>query len=98
MFALVAGQSWDAFVGQEVAHRRIDILVGARNVQAPPLQHRRQRRHGGAADANQMNLHETAPSSMMIRGRASATTRHLTPNGSVIDAPAVCPDGNPNRT
>ena len=35
---------------------------------------------------------------MTSRGRPSAITRHVTPNGSVIAGPVVCPDGKPKTT
>ncbi len=52
---LVADERPDAFRREEVAHRRIHVLIGALDVVSLPLQHRRKRRHGGAADANQMD-------------------------------------------
>ena len=51
----VAGGDGNALTGEKVAHRRIDVLVGAAHVVPAPLQQRRQRRHRRAADADEMN-------------------------------------------
>jgi hypothetical protein len=51
----VAAPCFDAFGEQEIAHRRIDVLVRALNVAAFPLEHRRQGRGGGTADTDHVN-------------------------------------------
>src|SRR5581483_11076190 len=99
VFGTVPDERAYPFRRQEVAHRRIDVLVRPLDLEALALQHRRERRHRGAAYAYQMHApHETADSSMTTRGRSPATTRHWTPNGSVIAGPVVCPEGNPRTT
>ena len=91
---VVALERGDALVAQEVAHRRIDVLVRAAHVEAAALQQRRQRRHGRSADANQVNtchdsvgprsaVHSTAASSMTSDGRSPASTEAAIPSGSV---------------
>ena len=101
MLGLVAVEGADAFGREEVAHRRVDALVGALHVEAALLEQRRERRHRGAADANQVDafidrlsrdgglLNDEPPA-------APATTRARTPSGSVSAAPVVWPDGKPN--
>ena len=69
----VAAQHGDAFGREEVAHRRIHVLIRSADVEALALQHRGQRRHGRAADADQMDsaarlTQSTAASSMTRRG------------------------------
>ena len=50
----------DLLFRQEVAHRRVDVLVRAADVEALALEHRSQRRHGRAAHANQVDpLHSS---------------------------------------
>jgi hypothetical protein len=58
----IAREGRDAFGGEEVAHRRVDILIRSAHVEALALQHRGKRRHRRAADADQVNLgHRLAP-------------------------------------
>src|SRR5262249_37933953 len=86
---------------EEVAHRRIDVLIRAPHVVSAAFQERGKRGHRRATDANQMyslGVHAvTAASSMMSAGRGEGRTRPRTPNGSVNVGPAVWPDGRPNR-
>ena len=42
--------------GQKIRHGRIDILIRARDVEAPGLEHPGQGGHGRAADADQVNM------------------------------------------
>ncbi len=79
---------------QEVAHRRIDVLVRAAHVVALALQHRRERGHRRAADADQMNArHRSLDSHCRFFDRSSIGPRRRrrrarrTPNGSVSVAP-----------
>ena len=68
----VALERRDALLRQEVAHRRIDVLVGAAHVVAAALEQRGQRRHRRAAHADQVNARgslTTAASSMISLGR-----------------------------
>ncbi len=46
----------NAEVAQEVRHGRIGCGVGAGDVESALLEHARQRGHGGAADADQVNV------------------------------------------
>ena len=46
----------DALLAQEVAHGGVDVLVGAADVEAAGAQHGGKRGHGGAADADQVNV------------------------------------------
>src|SRR5438067_4060061 len=96
----VALQRRDLLLGQKIAHRRIDVLVRSPHVVATTLEQRGERGHRGSADPNQVNpFHDvTAASSIITAGRDPATTRARTPNGSVRQAPVVCPDGSPNST
>ncbi len=49
----------DPLLQQEVAHRRVDVLIRSTHVIALALEQRGQRAHGGTADANQVDaLHE----------------------------------------
>src|ERR1700737_1172839 len=98
VFGVVPAKSFDLPRLQECAHRRIHVVVGALNVMALPLQQSRKGGHRRAADTDEMNLHATPPSSMTRRGVSVAMTRACTPMGSVIDGPAVRPDGNPKIT
>ena len=93
--SVVSGEGADLFRFQKRAHRRVDVFVRSLDVAARALQQCRQRRHRGAAHTDQMNLHATPASSITSRGAALATTRALTPNGSVSDGPAVWPEGKP---
>ena len=43
-------------LAQKIRHRRIGCGVGAGDVESALLQHARQRGHGGAADADQVNV------------------------------------------
>ena len=63
-------------------HRRVDVLVGARDLVPALLQQARQGGHGGAADAREVDLHATAGSSTSSRpsGRRSVS-RARTPEG-----------------
>ena len=56
--------------GKKVAHRRIDVLIGAADVDATMLQQRRQRGHRRAADADQVNR---VPSTRPLPPRIDAT-------------------------
>src|SRR5262249_7115468 len=95
----ITGERRNLFRCEEVAHRRVDVLIRAAHVVSPALEHRGERRHRGAAYANQVNLHHsTAASSITRRGWAPPITRDCTPNGSVIAGDTVCPDGNPIST
>src|SRR4029450_2580602 len=85
----IADERGDPFGREKVAHRRVDVLIGSLDVDALVPQHRGERRHRRAADANHVHLHETADSSMTTRGAAPATTRQETPSGSVIAGPVV---------
>src|SRR4029450_6147526 len=89
----VALQRDDALLNQEVAHRRIDVLVGSAYIVATPLQKRGQRGHRGPAHTNEMDSPDahalTAASSMMSEGRGAVRTRARTPNGNVNVGPAV---------
>ncbi len=51
----IAGHDWDVFGREEIAHRRVDVLIRAAHVVAAPLQQRRERGHRGPADANQVD-------------------------------------------
>jgi hypothetical protein len=51
----IAGHRADPLAGEKVAHRRVDVLVGAADVVAAAAQQRRERGHGGAADPDQVN-------------------------------------------
>src|SRR5205814_668642 len=53
----VPGERRNAFGCEEVAHRRVDVLIRAANVVPFSLQHRGERRYGRAADADQVDLH-----------------------------------------
>ena len=102
----VAVERRDALAAQEVAHRRIDVLIGPAHVEAPALQHRGQRRHGRAADADQMNpLHGSAdgqgPPPPRSTSAAAGAVDHAARRrraAASSPAPAVWPDGKPNRT
>ena len=66
------------------------MLVGAADVVTAMLQQRGQRRHRGAAHADQMNAvatYSTAASRMRTTGVGPPTTSALTPNGSVHVGP-----------
>ncbi len=67
---LVTAARDHAFGRQEIAHRRVDVLVRPANIESLPLQHGGQRGHGRAADADEVHAraHATAASSMMSRG------------------------------
>ena len=98
---VVALERGDALVAQEIAHRRIDVLVRAAHVDAAVLQQRRQRCHRRSANPNQVNtchdsvgtldraVHATAASSMISAGRSPASTDTSIPNGSVSAGPSV---------
>ena len=122
----VAGQRRDPLGREKVAHRRVDVLIGALDVEPLALQHRRERRHRRAADPDQVNLHSLSFASRRRPGRgrrsldvdrrlaageltrppilddetrpASAITRAVTPNGSVIAGVTVWPEGKPITT
>ena len=49
-------QNGDAEPAQQVAHGRIGSLVGAGDAMSPQLEQPGQRRHGGAADATEVNV------------------------------------------
>jgi tryptophan synthase alpha subunit len=51
----IAAQHRNAFALEEVAHRRVDVLIGAAYVAAFALEHRGKRRHRGAADTDEMD-------------------------------------------
>src|SRR5712691_2396748 len=55
VFGGIACHYWDAFGREEIAHRRIHVLIRAPNVMAATLQERSERRHRRAADADQVN-------------------------------------------
>src|SRR3954452_19864534 len=96
---LISDERANPFRGEEVAHRRVHVLVRSLDVVPFPLQHRGERGHRRAAYADQMNrAHWTADSSMTRRGLSPAMMRAVTPNGSVIAGPTVWPDGNPIST
>ena len=87
-------------VGQERAHRRVDVEVRARGPRGPcasgarrawPSPCRRCRSGGSSSYDRALFDHQR-------RLRLPATTRARTPSGRVIAAPGVCPDGNPNST
>ena len=110
----VALQRRDPLLLQEVAHRRVDVLVGSAHVVAAALEQGGERGHGGPADANQVDSRHlrcapVSPRSVLASiqrplPRSPApdwvrpTTRARTPSGSVSVAPLVCPDGRPNST
>src|SRR6266508_596859 len=98
VFGTVAGERPDVFGREKLAHRRVHVLIRSLDVEPLALEHRGQRRHRSAAHANQMNLHDTADSSMTSLGRPVATTRAATPNGKVVTGPFVWPDGKPMST
>jgi hypothetical protein len=52
VFRPVAGERRNPFSGQKIAHRRVHVLVRSANVEPLPLEHRGQRRHRRAADAD----------------------------------------------
>ena len=65
----IALEKGDALLHEEIAHRRVDVLVGTADVVTLALQQRGERRHRGAAHADQVNAsHETAASSITSRG------------------------------
>ena len=88
---IVALQRDDLLFREEVAHRRIHVLVRAADVVPARLQHRREGRHRRPADANQVNPlhHATAASSRRAPARLRPMTRARTPKGSVMQAPFV---------
>ena len=97
----IAGERRNAFGREKVAHRRIDVLIRSADVEALPLQHRGERRHRRAADADEVDrlAHWTAASSMTRRGCAiRRSTRHATPNGSVIGGPDGVAGRKPDTT
>ncbi len=51
----VSAERRDSLLDQEIAHRRIHILIGALDVVPSTLEQRRERGHGRAADADQMD-------------------------------------------
>ena len=53
--ALTLGLPQDAFLSEEIAHRRIHILIGTSYVDTFVLQHRRKRRHRCAAHSDQVH-------------------------------------------
>src|SRR5437762_7807932 len=88
VFGFVAALDANAFRGEEVAHRRIHVLIRTADIEAFAFEHRGERGHGRAADADQVDSlevvsHWTAASSMTRRGWLLATTRQSTPSGSV---------------
>ncbi len=89
MSRLVAFEGADAFRRKEVAHRRVDALIRPLDIVAALFEEGGQRCHRRAADANQMHLHSTAASSMINRLDSPATSRALTPSGSVIAGPST---------
>ena len=54
----IADERRDAFRGEEVAHRRVDVLIRSTHVEPFSLQQRRQRGHCRPADADQMRTSE----------------------------------------
>ena len=88
---------------EKVAHRRIDVLVGAPHVVSLVLQERRERRHGRAADADEMNalscrLDDMPPYDRRFldhdSGRRAGDDAARTPNGSVTSARTCGPTGD----
>ena len=61
----IPGERRDALRREEIAHRRIDVLIGAAHVAAALLQQRGERRHGGAADADEVVVHRRSPQSVV---------------------------------
>ena len=51
----VADEDGHTLGSEELAHRRIDVLIRPSHVEAFALQHRRKRRHSRAADADEVN-------------------------------------------
>ena len=98
----VTGECRDPLRDEEVAHRRIDLLIRSLHVVAAALEQRRQRGHGGAADADQMDAQLRSGNGRILdhdaAGAGLDSTRTSTPNGSVQHGPLVWPDGNPNST
>ena len=52
---MVPAQGWNALRGQKIAHRRVDVLIGPAHLAPFVPQHGGGRRHGGAADADEMD-------------------------------------------
>ena len=91
MLRLVALERGDLLLRQEIAHRRIDVLIRSSDVVTAGLEHRGERGHRRAADTDQMNaLHgATAASSTISALSPSARRRARTPKGNVMQAPDV---------
>ena len=90
MLGTIARERRDALSGQEVAHGRVDVLVRSADVDTLGAQQRRERRHRGSTDPDEMrSRHDTAASVMTIWGCGSVDTWQCTPSGSVHAGPAV---------
>ena len=59
MFAVVAGHNFDAQTVEHCAHRRIDVLIRARNLMAARLQHPCERSHRCPTNPDQVVVHES---------------------------------------
>ena len=55
LLGTIAAEDRDAFRREEVAHGRIDVGVGAADIEPFSLEHGRQRGHGRTADADEMH-------------------------------------------
>ena len=55
MVGLISCERPDSLGGQEVAHRRVDVLVRPAHVEPSPLQHGGHCRHRGPADSDEMH-------------------------------------------
>jgi hypothetical protein len=51
----IAGHRRDRFRREEIAHWRIDVLIGSADVVPAPFEQRGERGHRGAADADQVD-------------------------------------------
>ena len=92
----IAGHGPDVFRGEEVAHRRVDVLVGSADIMPAPLQQRGQCGHRRSAHADQVNAlavfcHRNQPAA---GGRQSAVPSQPTQGERRIDLdPLRCATG-----
>src|SRR5437773_9387435 len=100
MFGAIAFVHGNSEALEKDGHRRVDIGVRSTDVELFLAEHARQGRHRGAANSDEIDLHEivTAGSSNSNVEGVPTLSLARTPKGTMTFGFEVWPVGNPNRT
>ena len=97
----ISAERPDSLLDEEIAHRRIHVLIRPLNDVSATLEQGGERGHGRATHADQMDAFRVTQRLLPRSegsgcGRVETVTR--TPSGSVHVGPVVCPEGNPTMS